>query len=167
MIESNLAQQARNAFYMGPDHETLAIDQAHTECFWQWFEDKGSIFREVVSPENLFDKRYLSGRCFGNAQSAAIGNNFRYLEGFASRDGSFIFHGFNIHNGTIIDITALNHPDAFRNHFGALPNHYMGVEIPLDFIEQSNGASLAENSMNISPLLFSYFLEQLKLEKHF
>lgn len=162
MIEDDLAQQARNAFYMGPDHETLIIDQAQAECFWRWFQENSSTFRELATPGNLHDQRYLAGRCFGNAQAVAISEKFCYLEGFASRDGSFIFHGFNVYDGSVVDVSVLNHPDDFEIHFGSLPNLYIGVEIPLEFVNQINGIALDQNNININPLLYSYYIESLR-----
>ncbi|MBO9672154.1 MAG: hypothetical protein J7577_01820 [Sphingobacteriaceae bacterium] len=160
MIEQNLLDQIRNDFYMGPDHEYLLIDNANVDSFWNWIKENSFVYTELSAPENLSKAKFLASRCIGNSQVAAIDNEIEYLEGFARRQDRFIFHGFNVAGENVIDVTAINHPNNFEKFFGGVPNYYVGIKIPHEFLNEVNGEAIAENHININPLLYRFYLQQ-------
>jgi hypothetical protein len=161
MLTDNLTCEIWHNFYSGPDHEYVLILEAHREGFWQWFQSEADIYTELVQPENAINNKFLSSRCIGNSQVAANDLEIEYLEGFASRGDRFIFHGFNVVNNAVVDVTTQNNPENFIEHFGGLPNLYVGVKISTNYMQQMNGQAIAENRINIAPLLYKYYLQQI------
>lgn len=162
MIDQGLLNQIRNDFYMGPDHTYLIIDGANLDDFWAWFRENSAVYTELDIPDNLTDDKYIAARCIGNSQVAAIENGISYMEGFATNGNGnrFIFHGFNLIGENVVDVTAINHPENFEVDFGGVPNYYVGLNIPHEFVNEINGGAILQNHINIPPLLYQFYLLQ-------
>ncbi|WP_256004946.1 hypothetical protein [Pedobacter deserti] len=146
MITNDILSLIIRNFYSGPDHEYLIIEEAQKEAFWQWFQYNADHYLVVIQPEKAMNRKFLPSRCIGNSQIAADDLKIKYLEGFASRGERFIFHGFNAEDNGVVDVTTLNHPQNFLDHFGGLPNLYIGVSIPNDYMLHMNGLAIAEEN---------------------
>lgn len=162
MIDQILLNQIRNDFYMGPDHEYLLIHDENLDDFWAWFRENSHIYTELDMPDNVIDDKYIAGRCIGNSQVAAIENGILYMEGFATNGNGnrCIFHGFNLIGENVVDVTAINHPENFEVYFGGVPNYYAGLTIPHDFLNEINGEAILQNHINMTPLLYQFYLRQ-------
>lgn len=126
--------------------------------FWEWFSENAE---ELTSNNNLNDlvddNTYYAGNCYGNSQAIALKHSKSYYEGFVLSKGFYIRHGFNFSDGNLQDFTIHYNKDNFREDNGHLPNHYVGIRIPNNFISDNRNADITTNYLNIDPLLLNYY----------
>ena len=129
------------------------------EDFWNWFRENGEEFNANHDVSFDPDTSILSGRCFGNSQTITYLDGPDYYEGFAKIKNQMIYHGFNAEGNIIKDFTVLNNKETFRDEDNPLlPNHYIGVRIPLDFLVDQRKQQIEAQYMNIDPVLFDYYV---------
>ena len=157
MIDDDILNEIKQNFYQGSDHEMLIIPNDEIEAFWNWFAENGSI-HTMAENNNLFHHgSYRAGRCFGNSQTASLNHQLEYYEGFAKVNGRFIFHGFNIIEDQVVDVTVRNYEDIFLDFNGVLPNDYVGIYIPTAMIIELNAHGIANEWPNIPHLLYRLY----------
>lgn len=161
MIDAQTLEGIKLDFYSGPGQETLIIPPHEASLFWEWFHDNCIYFGELFSNAPPFNTHeFIAGRCFGNAQTVTINNGLDYYEGFVRRKGEYILHGFNLLDGGVLDVTALNNPEHFLGFDGEPTNHYIGVNIPFDLITQYNLNDIQAETVNINCLIYHLFSSQ-------
>ena len=159
MINEQVKDAVHYSFNTNGDADYLKITGEHGELFWNWFYANAKHYEILSAEKGYADAAFLRNRCIGNSQVGGVRFGLHYVEGFASSDGqSYLFHGFNLLNGQVVDVTLNSNPEAFEKS-GAL-SHYLGIEIPLDFVTEENSELINNNSLNIPPLLYRYFLSK-------
>ncbi|TDQ11713.1 hypothetical protein [Pedobacter metabolipauper] len=159
MINEQVKEAVHYSFNTNGDADYLKIAGEHGELFWNWFYANAKHYEILSAEKGYADAAFLRNRCIGNSQIGSVRFGLHYVEGFASSDGqSYLFHGFNLLNGHVVDVTLNSNPEAFEKS-GVL-SHYLGIEIPLDFVMSENSELINDNSLNIPPLLYRYFLSK-------
>lgn len=160
MIKEQAVKDAVHySFNTNGDADYLRIASAHGELFWNWFYANAKHYEILLAEKGYADAIFLRNRCIGNSQVGGVRFGLNYVEGFASSDGqSYLFHGFNLLNGHVVDVTLNSNLEAFEK-CGVL-SHYLGIEIPLDFVMVENSELINNNNLNIPPLLYRYFLSK-------
>lgn len=160
MINVETLVSIRNSFYQSADNFTLLIVEDEIENFWSWFGENAvvlDLYEEPVEQYNNPDQ-YLSGRCFGNSQALLLDAGMAYFEGFAKIEDNYIFHGFNVEDQKVIDVTVLSNSDVFLEHRFGLPDKYFGVEIPMNIVLEHNQQKIENNVLNIPHLIYGYYI---------
>jgi hypothetical protein len=105
--------------------------------FYQWVLDNGKYFkgteRDRKKEDELIVKRRVSHKikqCFYNSQILLLeDDDLQYYEGWYVPENLFpIEHGFVVHKGKVIDVTANSRKDVIE---------YFGVPIPKKFVMKS------------------------------
>jgi hypothetical protein len=155
--EQKIKELVHYSFNTNGDADYLRISHDRLDLFWDWFYSTANYYQELSGDKEYSDASFLRNRCIGNSQTAAVKHGLHYIEGFATSDKqSYLFHGFNLLNDQIVDVTVNSNPKAFEET-GKLVG-YLGVSIPLHFIMEKNAEVVNRNSLNIPPLLYLYFL---------
>lgn len=157
ITEQAVKDRVHYSFNTNGDADYLRIADEHSELFWDWFYSNAVQYEIMSTEQGYADPAFLRNRCIGNSQVGGVRLGLHYVEGFASSDGqSYLFHGFNLLNGHVVDVSINSNPEAFEKS-GAL-SHYLGIEIPLDFVMGENAELINKNILNIPPLIYRYFL---------
>lgn len=160
MITEQVVKDAVHySFNTNGDGDYLRIADEHHELFWDWFYANAKQYEIMSTEKGYADAAFLRNRCIGNSQVGGVRFGLHYVEGFASSDGqSYLFHGFNLLNGHIVDVTVNSNQEAFKKS-GAL-SHYLGIEIPLDFVMEENSDLINKDILDIPHLIYRYFLSK-------
>ncbi|MFN0290126.1 hypothetical protein [Pedobacter helvus] len=160
MIEDQILASIRNSFYQSADNLTLLIAEDEIESFWSWFGENAVVLDVNDEPFEQYNKpdQYFSGRCFGNSQALFFATGMTYFEGFAKIEDNYLFHGFNVDDQKVVDVTVLSNPDVFLEHRFGLPDKYFGVQIPMNVVLEHNQPKIENNVLNIPHLIYEYYI---------
>jgi hypothetical protein len=158
MLDQDIVQKIYHHYLTGAGNQTLLLTAEEREDFFYWFKAHASIYPLCnADPSPYLVDGLRPGRCFGNAQTVAVKHELSYVEGFFLARDEYIFHGFNLLDGQVLDMTVFNSPEIYRYN-GNLPNIYCGVSIPFDLIIDKNADLVKQGAINIPFLIKQLYL---------
>ena len=158
-IEIELLNEIKISYQLAQDSGSFIFESKEEEnAFWSWFKNKANVLTANNNLDDLEDDfTYVAGNCYGNSQVVMQHHNKNYFEGFVLNKDSYLRHGFNFSFDQVQDFTVHYNKSSFREDNGDLPDTYIGIRIPMDFVRNNRNVDFDTNYINIDPLLLDYY----------